>query len=92
MDLITESNADIDWMVSKLDFKVREFRIKYPKSRIKPEIDAIYSDKIIKWMESYVFNDLDISGEEDEILKNSILDMANRINYLMEDGINLNQI
>ena len=43
-------------------------------------------------MESYVFNDLDISGEEDEILKNSILDMANRINYLMEDGINLNQI
>lgn len=78
--ILTESNKDIENLRKHLDKIVLEFRRKYPKSNLLFVIKKFYDEVILAWMEDHYLVDKELEHEYDEIIKNKILDLINRIN------------
>ena len=84
--ILIESNKDIDFLIKNLDSLVIELRkliIKYPKRIYLKELlkraGQFYKYYIISWMEQYPMDGIEVDRNEDEELKNKILDLANQI-------------
>jgi hypothetical protein len=81
--MILESSNDISGIIHFLDQKVIHLRRKYPKSRLLPKIKLLYDEVIIPWMENYKLQNKEMEFEEDEEMKNILLDWINTINEIL---------
>lgn len=82
--MIVESNDDIFRLINHLNKEVIKFRKKYPKSLILLQIKQFYREVVDDWMENFVFKNTEINDQEDEIIKNKILDLMNYINSILK--------
>ena len=85
--MITESNEDIKSLVKHLDGLVIKFRNKYPEKKLNLlHIRDFYSTFVVPWMENYVLKGKDIEEdkEEDEELKNQIIEMIDNITRMLK--------
>lgn len=76
---ITESNVEIDNLVNYLTTKVVSLRAKYPKHTSLGKIRVIYNKIIIPWMDKHHIPNVEVTIDEDEFIKNKILDLINDI-------------
>lgn len=82
--MITESNKDIELLVLYLDQKVIELRSKYPKSKTLIKTIRFYNEVVIPWMETFPMSNQEVDRQEDEELKNKILDLINFLNKVLQ--------
>jgi hypothetical protein len=75
---------DIDKLVDYLTTRVVMLRQKYPKHGLRGRIRVFYNKYLIPWMEKHQLPNVEISPEEDEIVKNKILEMITEINRELE--------
>jgi hypothetical protein len=82
---LSENNKDIDSLIKHLDKCVIIFKKKYPsKTHSLKEIRNLYELVIIPWMEEYPMNNLEIGDDEDEQMKNKLLDIINMLNVFIK--------
>ncbi len=82
--LIKEENKDIQSLIDAIDQKAsiirQEKRLKdYPE--IEKELLSLYQQTIVPFIEAYILTDIEISTEEETILRDSLLEL---LNYLLQ--------
>lgn len=83
--MISETNSEIESLVSHLDSKIIEFRKKYPrKTKTLEDIKIYYDRVVISWMENYLLTRAEVPNKYDESVKNDILDLINILNVFLK--------
>jgi hypothetical protein len=87
--MILESNDDIKNLVSYLDGRVLKLRNLYPNTKFLEITKKFYDNVVIPWSDECYLYENEPEIEDDEEIKNQILDMINLIDDVLNSQIKL---
>lgn len=86
--ILFEDNNDIESLYNFTMVKCKEFRIKYPKSKLIKYLLNFNTEILNNWMDKYSILGIEPPKHIEESLKNDLLDIVNMIKRIEEKNIN----